>query len=158
MIINENNTYDENSDSVRNEQEKTNPQSLEQQEQENSANLTERVEEEHEVNATYGDSNEMTNEPSQGEEDLSGFLERTLPEEGNSFDPERDKPVTKNLLGDNPPGSEQAAFDNGNFGDATADQFTYDSGNLRDALQENVDKTEQQINLDKKLKENSGDL
>ena len=128
---------------------------LETQEQINSANLSQRIEEENQLNTDYSDINEITDEASQGEEDLSGFLERTLPGQQSTSRTGKEHPFARNLLGDNPPGSEQAAFEAGNYGDASAEQFKYESENLVEGFRENIDKTEQQVNLDKKLKNDS---
>ena len=133
-----------------------NPLSLDEQEQLNSSNLAQRIEEENQPNSDYGDANETIDQASQGEEDLSGFLERTLPGSEESRPIGSDKPVTKNLLGDNPPGSEQAAFDAGNVGDMTADQAKY-LDNTVEGFRENLDKTQSQVELDKKLREGSAE-
>ena len=130
-------------------------QNLETQEQINSANLSQRIEEENQADTDYSDANEITDEVSQGEEDLSGFLERTLPGQNGTGVTDRDRPSTRNLLGDNPPGAEQAAFDAGTNGDASTEQFKYESENLVEGFRENLDKTEQQVNLDKRLKNDS---
>lgn len=128
---------------------------LETQEQINSANLSQRIEEENQPGTDYSDANEITDKASQGEEDLSGFLERTLPGQDSSSGSGKEQPSTRNLLGDNPPGSEQAAFEAGTYGDASAEQFKYESENLIEGFRENIDKTDQQVNLDKRLKNDS---
>ncbi|MGV3509633.1 MAG: hypothetical protein ACO1N7_10120 [Sphingobacteriaceae bacterium] len=128
---------------------------LETQEQINSANLSQRIEEKNQSSTDYSDANEITDKASQGEEDLSGFLERTLPGQDSADARGKEQPSTRNLLGDNPPGSEQAAFEAGTYGDASAEQFKYESENLVEGFRENLDKTEQQVNLDKKLKKDS---
>jgi hypothetical protein len=132
-----------------------NVQGLEEQEQQNSQNLAQRIEEENQPDAAYADPNELTEQPSRGEEDLSGFLGRTMDDARSEQPIGSDKPLTKNLLGDNPPGSEQAVFDAGNPGDASAEQFKYNSENLVEGFRENLDKTQQQVNLDKRLKDKS---
>ncbi|HEY0054215.1 MAG TPA: hypothetical protein VGB63_02565 [Pedobacter sp.] len=148
MIINPDNSWN-------NEEEVPQHQlDLSEQEQMNSNNLVERVEEE--AISENPDIDEITTQPSSGEEDLSSFLERST-DADQSQPIGNDKPLTKNLLGDNPPGAEQAAFDAGNTGDASSAIFQYDAENLIEGFRENLDKTEQQINLDKKLKENSND-
>lgn len=129
----------------------TNPQSLEEQEQINSDNLAQRVEEENTESSDYGDSNDIIDHASQGEEDMSGFLNRTVPGAEESRPIGSDKPVTKNLLGDNPPGSEQIAFDSGNVGDMSADQVKYDT-DTEENFRENLDKTQNQVELDKRLR------
>jgi hypothetical protein len=149
MIITPDNSWNDHEDEAPQDQ-----LDLNEQEQINSNNLAQRVEEEGATETS--DLDEITEQPSTGEEDLSSLFERsTDPDEtlpiGN------DKPLTKNLLGDNPPGAEQAAFDAGNTGDASSAIFQYDAENLIEGFRENLDKTEQQINLDKKLKEGSAD-
>jgi hypothetical protein len=133
-----------------------NASSLEEQEQINTSNLTQRVEEENQPSDDYGDANETLDQASQGEEDLSSFLDRSLPGAEESRAIGSDKPVTKNLLGDNPPGSEQAAFDAGNVGDMTADQAKY-LENTVEGLRENIEKTQSQLDLDKRLREDSSE-
>lgn len=70
-----------------------------------------------------------------------------------SYSAENEKPLTKNLLGDNPPGAEDAAFGAGIIGDASAQQFTYNSENIVEGFRESIDKTEEALALDKKLKD-----
>ena len=130
---------------------------IEEQEQLNASNLSQRIEEENTPHADYSDNNEIIEQPSQGEEDLSGFLERSIPDPENNHPIGSDRPLTKNLLGDNPPGAEQAAFDAGLSGDASAAQFQYNAENLVEGFRENLDKTENQIELDKKLREKHDD-
>lgn len=157
MITNVNNEDWDKNDDTGADRQSTNQKSLEEQEQLNSDNLAQRVEEENAPQGEYSDIDETIDQPSQAEEDLSGFLERNMPDSENMRPIGNDRPLTKNLLGDNPPGSEQAAFEAGNVGDASADQFTYDAGSLGEALKENLEKTEQQINLDKRLKDDFND-
>lgn len=130
---------------------------IEQQEQVNASNLIQRIEEENIPQDDYEDNNELIDEPSQAEEDLSGFFERNVAEQENITPVNQDRPLTKNLLGDNPPGAEQAAFDAGLSGDAGAEHFKYNAENLVEGFRENLDKTESQINLDKKLREQSNE-
>lgn len=66
---------------------------------------------------------------------------------------ENTRSLTRNQLGDNPPGSEEAAFNAGSIGDASAEQFKYNSENLVEGFRENINKTEDEIALDKKLKD-----
>lgn len=131
------------------------PGSLEEQERMNSENLVQRLNEDDRDYSDYGDANETTDEVSAGEEDLSGLTERELPgsEAGRPID--SDKPINKNLLGDNPPGSEQAAFEAGNVGDMGADQVKYQAENIVENFRENLDKTQEEIELDKRLKSQS---
>lgn len=154
MIDRENYPEGENQISGQSDQELNgnNPQTIEEQEQINSENLVQRVEEDREADSNYGDVNEITDETSQGEEDLSGFLERTLPGSESTEPIGSDQPVTKNLLGDNPPGSEQAAFDAGNTGDMNADIAKYDTDAVANNLRESADKAQQQIDLDNRLR------
>ncbi len=128
---------------------------LEEQEQRNDELLVQRIEEENDNTADdYGDIDETIDEPSQGEEDLVEFTERELPDDVN-YDPVgSDRPVTKNQLGDNPPGSEQKAFDSGNAGDMSSDQVKYPDKDSIENFRENLDKTSAEIKLDKDLKEN----
>ncbi len=134
-----------------------NPLSLEEQEQRNSENLVRRIEEENREAPDYGDTNETIDEPSQGEEDLSGFLERSIPADERVHPVGTDNPVSRNLAGDNPPGSEQAAFEAGTGGDMGSDQAAYDAGNIAENFQENIDKTESEQKLDKKLRDDRTD-
>lgn len=131
-----------------------NSMSLEEQEQRNDENLVQRIEEENNPSGDdYDDADEVIDEPSQGEEDLNDYTERELPAGEGSASSEDDRPVSKNLLGDNPPGSEQKAFDSGNRGDMTKDQAKYPADNIQENFRENLDKASSEINLDKKLKE-----
>ncbi|WP_207428851.1 hypothetical protein [Pedobacter sp. SYSU D00535] len=134
-----------------------NPRDLDQQEQLNSNNLSQRIEEENQTNSDYGDVNEAIDKQSQGEEDLAGFTERELPPVEGAAPIGSDKPVTKNLLGDNPPGSEQAAFDAGMEGDMSSAQAKYNDENIVENFRENLDRTESQLDLDKRLRENRQD-
>ncbi|KAA8477145.1 hypothetical protein BDE36_2981 [Arcticibacter tournemirensis] len=131
-----------------------NSMSIEEQEQRNDEDLVQRLEEENDpLNDDYDDKEEVIDEPSPGEEELNDYTERELPG-GEGYAPAGDdRPVSKNLLGDNPPGSEQKAFDSGNTGDMTKDQAKYPADNLRENFRENLDKASAEINLDKKLKE-----
>lgn len=158
MIPDPNDAWEDNIDSnADNQSDAENTLSLEEQEQINSANLAQRIEDENAPGDEYSDDNETIDQPSQAEESLSDFLERSIPESGNDLTVEDDKPLTRNLLGDNPPGSEKVAFESGYLGDASAEQFKYDEDNLVEGFRENLDKTEQQINLDKKLKDDPDD-
>ena len=65
----------------------------------------------------------------------------------------KDPSSTKNQLGDNPPGSETIAFEAGKFGDMNKDQVKYPSENIAENFKENIDKTQAEIELSKKLKE-----
>lgn len=69
-----------------------------------------------------------------------------------------DRPLTRNLLGDNPPGAELAAFEAGNTGDAGSDLFKYNTDNFIEGFRENLDKTESQLEIDKKLREERGEI
>ncbi|PWG82064.1 hypothetical protein [Pararcticibacter amylolyticus] len=129
------------------------PLDLEEQEQRNDDELVQRLEEEDTVSGDYGDIYEATGEPSKGEEDLENFTERTLP--GTPGDPGpvgTNSPLTKNLLGDNPPGSEQAAFEAGNAGDMTSNEAKYRDSEIEQNFRENIEKAKEEIALDKKLK------
>jgi hypothetical protein len=64
---------------------------------------------------------------------------------------EDDRPATKNILGDNPPGSEDIAFNSGQD-DLSSDQVKYNAENIIENFRENIDKTAAEINLDKNLK------
>jgi|GEM_PF-1197031 len=130
MNIDENNTWGENPD--QNPENQT-PKSLDEQEQINSKDLSQQIETENADDEAFQDF------------------------ETDNYSIGNDKPLTKNLLGDNPPGSEEAAFNAGIIGDASAEQFKYDSENLVEGFRENIDKTEEEIALDKKLKDQSLD-
>ena len=130
-----------------------NPQSLEEQEQLNSDNLVQRIEEEDTPSDDYGDADETTDEASRGEEDLSNFTGRELPLAEGSEPIGSEKPVSRNQLGDNPPGSEQKAFEAGNSEDMNSDISRYQDKDIKENFRENLDKSADQINLDKKLKE-----
>ncbi|WP_374164223.1 hypothetical protein [Arcticibacter sp. MXS-1] len=131
----------------------TNPLSLEEQEQLNDANLVERIEEENEDSGDYDDIDASTTEPSEGEEDLQTLT--SAPVEGrDEVGGGSGAPVTRNQLGDNPPGSEQAAFDAGNAGDMSSDQAKYQDQNIAENFRENLDKASREIDLDKRLKDN----
>lgn len=129
-----------------------NPEDIETQEQLNDANLVQRIEEEDVPSDDYGDANETIDEPSRGEEDLDNFTERDLPGEVPAGMDEDDRPLSKNLLGDNPPGSEQKAFDDGVRGDMSSEQAKYIDKDIKENFRENLDKTSSEIELDKKLK------
>ena len=110
------------------------------------------------------DTADRSIEDAMGEEEedsLSGFLADNVeidlePEDNENEEPPvsqtEERPVTKNLLGDNPPGSEQAAFDAGYNGDMSRDIATYQDTDIIENFRENLDKTEKEIELDKKLK------
>jgi hypothetical protein len=149
MTTNPNNSWNDKIDGS-----PQNHANLEEQEQTNSDNLVQRVEEE--GSSEIAELDDITEQTSTGEEDLSSLFERST-DSDDMLPIGNDKPLTKNLLGDNPPGAEQAAFDAGNTGDASSAIFQYDAENLVEGFRENLDKTEQQINLDKKLKEGSVD-
>ena len=151
MIIEPNDSWDDfdNSDEE-NQSDNEDPKSLDEQEQLNSENLAQRIEEENEPGNEFNE--ETPDQMTPGEEAMSGFFERTN-EFPDNLSVNDEKPLTRNLLGDNPPGSESAAFESGKVGDASAEQFKYDEENLIEGFRENLDKTEQQINLDKKLKD-----
>ena len=142
------------------EDENTNPENgldLETQEQINNENLVRRIEQENEDPDAEGSS--ITSDESMG-----------IPAPSNSAPPGRageaaalrnaeieansdDRPTNKNLLGDNPPGREDIAFNSDHPGDITSDQVKYNAENIREAFRENIDKTSAEINLDKKLKD-----
>ncbi|WP_423146940.1 hypothetical protein [Rubrolithibacter danxiaensis] len=61
-------------------------------------------------------------------------------------------PANKNQLGDNPPGSEERAFEAGSHGDMNSDQVKYQDSNIIENFRENIDKTKSEIELDKDLK------
>lgn len=126
---------------------------IETQEQLNSETLNRRVEEENTPSADYGDADELINETSKGEEDLSGFLNRTLPD-SDSSSVGADAPVTKNLEGDNLPGAEQASFEADEQNTLPFEK--YDT-NLIEGLRENIEKTREQLDLDNRLKGDSLD-
>lgn len=129
------------------------PMNLEEQEQRNSNNLIQRIEEEDTASDDYGDLDETTDEPSRGEEDLSHFTERTLPADENRPPIGSDRPVSKNQLGDNPPGSEQKAFESENAGDMNEEQAKYQDKNIVENFRGNLDKTAAEIKSDKDLKQ-----
>jgi hypothetical protein len=62
---------------------------------------------------------------------------------------------TKNQLGDNPPGSEEAAFETGNFGDMNNEVVKYQAEDIAENFRENIEKTQAEIELSKKLKEDA---
>lgn len=151
MITNPNGDWEDNLDSDLNDESGIgDTPSLEEQEQLNSADLTQRMEAENESSAD-SDESQTIDQPAVGEEDLTGFFEKRISESDMNVSSENDKPVTRNLLGDNPPGAEKSVFESGNPGDASAENFKYDENSL-EGFRENLDKTEQQINIDKKLK------
>ncbi|MEJ6982364.1 hypothetical protein WG906_18005 [Pedobacter sp. P351] len=155
MIIEPSEACDEFNNSGEDQSDNEDSKSLEEQEQLNSENLSQRIEEENEPG---NELNEETPEQmTPGEEAMSSFFERTNEIPDDNLFPDDDRPLTRNLLGDNPPGSESASFESGNVGDASAAQFKYDEENLIEGFRENLDKTEQQINLDKKLKDDLTD-
>ncbi|WP_207534264.1 hypothetical protein [Desertivirga arenae] len=125
--------------------------SLDEQEQLNSMDLVTRIEDENRPD--FDDQDEVLNTVPGNDEGVSNFLEKTIPD--NNTDPLNDAeaPVTKNLLGDNPPGSEQIAFDAGTNGDMGKDQVQYNSENIKENFRENLDKTSSEIDLDKRLKD-----
>ncbi|WP_256012446.1 hypothetical protein [Desertivirga xinjiangensis] len=131
MIDRENFSDDDENIPGQNDQELNDiePKSLEDQERTNSENLVQRL-----------------NEDDSGDSDSGSEAGRPI---GS------DKPINKNLLGDNPPGSEQAAFEAGNVGDMGADQVKYQAENIVENFRENLDKTQNEIELDKKLKSQS---
>lgn len=99
----------------------------------------------------------MEDDNLQGQDDESSnnvnFTERTLP--GTPGDPGpvgANSPLTKNLLGDNPPRSEQAAFEAGNAGDMTSNEAKYQDSEIEQNFRENIEKAKEEIALDKKLK------
>lgn len=130
-----------------------NPLSLEEQEQLNDENLVQRIEEEDVPSEDYGDINERTDEPSRGEEDLESFTERELPQSESEQEIGNDRPVTKNLLGDNPPGSEQKSFESSDNGDMSRDQATYPDKDLKENFRENMDKAQAEADFSKKIKD-----
>jgi hypothetical protein len=155
MITNPNGDWEDNFDPDLNDQSGIgDTPSLEEQEQLNSANLVQRMEAENE--SADSDKSQTIDQPSEGEEDLTGFLEKRASEPNMNVPAENDKPTTRNLLGDNPPGAEKIVFESGNPGDASAEHFKYDEDSI-EGFRENLDKTEQQINIDKKLKEDNPD-
>jgi hypothetical protein len=129
-----------------------NPLSLEEQEQVNSTNLSQRINEEDAASNDYGDADELTSQASQGEEDLENFTTRELPGSEAAVDAD-DRPVTRNQLGDNPPGAERQAFENGQLGDTDKESATFISDNIVENFRENLDRTKENIELDKRLKE-----
>ena len=116
------------------------PLDLEEQEQRIDAELVRRLEEEDITSDDYGDIDEDTGEPSSP----------GMP--GEPGREEADRPLTKNLLGDNPPGSEQAAFEAGNTGDMSSNEAKYQDNEIEENFRENIDKAKEEIALDKKLK------
>ena len=108
MITNPNGDWEDNLDSGLNDESGIgDTPSLEEQEQLNSANLTQQLEA---VNESSADSDESQtiDQPAEGDEGLTGFFEERISEWKVSA--ENDKPVTRNLLGDNPPGAEKSVF------------------------------------------------
>lgn len=158
MITHPNEDWEDNLDPDPNNQSSSeDTPSLEEQEQLNSADLSQRIEAENMPANTYSDENQTIDQTSEREEDLTGFLERTIPEPNANISAENEKPVTRNLLGDNPPGAEKAVFESGNSGDASSKDFKYNEDNLVEGFRENLDKTEKQLNIDKKLREDTTD-
>ncbi len=126
---------------------------LEEQEQRNDELLVQRIEEANSAPDDYGDIDETIDEPSQGEEDLDGFTETDISGDAGNNPIGSDRPVTENQLGDNPPGSEQKAFDSGNAGDMSREQAMYPDKDIVENFRENLDKTSAEIRLDKDLRE-----
>src|SRR5690606_10324116 len=151
MTNNKNNPDPEKPINENNDPNIQNTPGLEEQEQQNTQNLQQRIEEENQPDPNYGDVNETIDEPSQGEEDLSGFTERTLSEAESPL-PENDAPITDTALGDTPSASETAAFEAGPKGDLNADDAKCIADNIRENFRENIDKTKENIELDKQLK------
>lgn len=128
------------------------PVSLDEQEQLNSNDLVTRIEDEN--SPDFDDTDEVLNDVPGKEEGVSDFLERNVPNENPNPQAEDEAPMTKNLLGDNPPGSEQAAFEAGTGGDMGKDQVKYNAENIKENFRENLDKTNSELDLDKRLKDN----
>ena len=143
--------YLEDEDYGADEQQKE-PVSLEEQEQLNSNDLVRRIEDEN--SPDFDETDEVLNDVPGREEGVSEFLERSIPDSNPNPLNEEENPVTKNLLGDNPPGSEQAAFEAGTAGDMGKDQGQYNAENLKENFRENLDKTSSELDLDKRLKKN----
>jgi len=154
-MIDEENAPRENAARNNQEADDLNFESLEEQEQRNSDDLVQRIEEENQAEVDYGDVNGIIDQASRGEEDLSSFLDRTLPGSGTRRPADDDSTPTKNLLGDNPPGSEQAAFDAGNKGDMTSGQAMYNAEDIAENFRDNIDKTQSEIDLDNRLRDES---
>lgn len=99
------------------------------------------------------DPERITSDTNMGDSTIGYLTQETF---DTDIDPD-DKPSTKNLLGDNPPGSETIAFNSGNPGDLSADQAKYQAENIVENFRENIDKAEAEIALDKKLKDEQND-
>lgn len=127
------------------------PTSLDEQEQLNSNDLVTRIEDENRPD--FDDQDEILNNVPAKEEGVSNFLEKSIPDSNPDPLDDGDAPVTKNLLGDNPPGSEQIAFEAGTKGDMGKDQVQYIADNIKENFRENLDKTSAEIDLDKRLKD-----
>lgn len=131
-----------------------NPVDLENQEQINSENLVQQIEEENDdPDSENITSNETMGIPPVSSEITPGRTGETLAiKEAEIEANDDDRPDNKNLLGDNPPGAEDAAFNSGHPGDISSADVKYNAENIRENFRENIDKTASEINLDKKLK------
>ena len=128
---------------------------LESQEQINNENIIQGIEDE---NRAPGTGNITTNETMGISTPLSGVTPGRAGEAKAIIDAEIEEhsdnhPTSKNLLGDNPPGAEDLAFNSDHPGDLNSDQVKYNAENIRENFRENIDKTSSEINLDRKLKE-----
>lgn len=140
------------------EDENVNPENgrdLESQEQINNENIIQEIEDE---NSEPGSGNITTNDTMGISSPVSGVTPGRAGEAKaiNDAEIERhsdDHPTNKNLLGDNPPGAEDVAFNSGHPGDLSSDQVKYNAENIRENFRENIDKTSSEIKLDRKLKE-----